>query len=184
MKKKRLEDFVEKLSEDLLRIQEQIDEDKFFNEEFAFVFEKCLRGVSENYQKDKIDAFRGILVNAASGHGFKSGENEYYLNQIERLSALHIRLLSFMAGPEQYLAAHDIPPQRIRGGFSSFLPVVVPDVHLEAIKSAFGDLYQLGYINTDKSIFHTMTSGQGLDLLGDRLTEAGRRFINFCTAPT
>lgn len=184
VKQRRLEIFVEELSEDLLRVQDQIDEDKFFNEEFAFVFEKCLRGVSENYQKDKLDAFRGILVNAASGHGFESGENEYYLNQIERLSTLHIKLLSFIADPEQYLAAHDIPQQRIRGGFSSFFPVAIPDVHIEAIKSAFGDLYQLGYINTDKSMFHTMTSGQGLDLLGNRITEAGRRFINFCKAPT
>jgi len=59
----------------------------------------------------------------------------------------------------------------------------IPGADIEAIKGAFGDLYQIGLINTDRSMFNVMTSGQGLELLGDRLTEAGRRFIAFCTTP-
>ncbi|GAB3309125.1 hypothetical protein GCM10027428_05140 [Haliea atlantica] len=66
-----------------------------------------------------------------------------------------------------------------------FFPVAVPGVNVEVIKSAFGDLYQYGFLNTDKSIFSTMTSGQGLELLGrgGRVTELGKKFIQFCSVP-
>jgi len=53
----------------------------------------------------------------------------------------------------------------------------------EVMESTFGDLHQYGLVNTDKSIFMTMTSGQGLQLLGDRLTDIGKGFVMFCTVP-
>ena len=53
----------------------------------------------------------------------------------------------------------------------------------EVVKSAFGDLHQAGLINTDKSIFATMTSAQGLQLLGGRVSDLGNRFIHFCMVP-
>jgi hypothetical protein len=85
-----------------------------------------------------------------------------------------------MAVPLDYLADMKILPNQIRGGFSSFFPVAIPGVNIEVIKSAFGDLYQYGFIGTDKSIFATMTSGQGLSLLGGRVTPLGSRFMEFC----
>ena len=45
------------------------------------------------------------------------------------------------------------------------------------------DLYTLGFINTSPDIFSTMTSAQGLHLLGDRLTSLGKGFVAFCQAP-
>jgi len=74
--------------------------------------------------------------------------------------------------------------ESIQGGFSQFFPRAIPGVGVDVIKSAFGDLYQYGFINTDKSIFHTMTAGYGLDLLGNRVTELGRSFIEFCITPS
>ena len=99
------------------------------------------------------------------------------------LSALHIRMLRFMVTPEEYLDAAGIPPARIQGGFSEFLPVAIPGIKLQVIRSAFGDLYRYGLINTDQSIFDTMTSGQGLRLLRGRVAELGQNFISFCTVP-
>ncbi|MFN8411622.1 MAG: hypothetical protein U0Z26_04470 [Anaerolineales bacterium] len=75
-----------------------------------------------------------------------------------------------------------IPKERISGGFSNFFPVAIPGVRLEVIRSAFGELNRYGFTNTGESIFGTMTSGQGLELLKGRVTELGNRFIQFCTA--
>jgi hypothetical protein len=88
-----------------------------------------------------------------------------------------------MADPQTYLERRGIPANAIRGGFSQFFPVAISGVQLEVIKSAFGDLYQAGFINTDKAIFATMTSSQGLDLLAGRVSALGKRFIAFCTTP-
>jgi hypothetical protein len=182
-KQKRLEEFAQQVAADLERLQDRIDKDTILTDEFAFLFEQTFRGVAENYQAEKFEAFRGILINAAIGTNLASDEQEYFLSLVNNLSVLHIRILSFMAGPQRYLDARRIPGDHIRGGFSQFFPIVIPGVHVEVIKNAFGDLYQAGLITTDKTIFATMTSSHGLDLLGDRVSELGKRFISFCTVP-
>lgn len=184
-KQQRLEQFATDVAADLDSLQKHVKNDVILRDDFAYIFEQCFRGAAEHYQQDKLDAFRGMLVNAATGFGASSDEREYFLNLVNSLSGLHLRILKFMAMPDRYLSECGISPDRIRGGFSTFLPVAIPGVNVEAIKSAFGELYQYGFINTDKSIFSTMTSGQGLDLLGQgtRVTQFGARFIQFCTSP-
>ncbi len=182
-KQRRLEEFAKQIANDLTELQDRVDEAQILSDQFAFLFEKCFRGVAENYQFEKLDAFRGILLNAALGTDLSEEEEEYFLNLVNTLSVLHIRILRFMTDPPTYLKVNDIPPESIQGGFSDFFPVAIPGIDLEVIKSAFDDLYQYGLINTDKHIFATMTSAQGLSLLGNRVTEMGRKFIEFCTRP-
>ncbi|MFT5719991.1 MAG: hypothetical protein ACI9W6_000280 [Motiliproteus sp.] len=184
-KQSRIEDFAERVAVDLEALQDKVDESAIFTDNFAYTFEKCFRGAAENYQKEKLEAFRGILVNSAIGSDLPDDEKEYFINLVNTLSPLHMRLLKFTFSPVQYLNENSIPQESIRGGFSQFFPVAIPGVNVEVIKSAFGELYQYGFLSTDKSIFSTMTSGQGLDLLGNgsRVTELGKRFISFCTSP-
>jgi len=184
-KQNRLEQFAERIAADLEELQERVNEDNILTDEFAYTFEKCFRGAAENYQQEKLESFRGILVNSALGSNLPENEKDYFLNLVSTLSVLHLRILKFMAKPIEYLEENGIPQENIRGGFSQFFPVAIPGVNIEIIKSAYGELFQYGFFNTDKTIFHTMTSGQGLDLLGNggRVTEFGRRFIDFCTSP-
>ena len=179
----RLEQFAKKIAEDLNTLQNQVDEAKIQTDEFAFLFENCFRGVAENYQNEKLEAFRGILINSAIGVNLSEDEKEYFLNLVNTLSVLHIRMLKFMANPIDYLRENNIATESIRGGFSQFFPIAIPGIALDVIESSFGDLHRYGLISTDKSIFHTMTSGQGIDLLGNRVTQLGANFINFCTTP-
>lgn len=179
----RLEQFAKRITEDLESLQNEVNENLIQTDEFAFIFEKCFRGVAENYQAEKLEAFRGILVNSAIGANISEDEKEYFLNLVSTLSVLHIRILKFMAKPIEYLNENEIAQERIQGGFDQFFPIAIPKIDLEVIKSAFGDLYQYGLIKTDRSIFETMTAGQGLQLLGNRVTPLGMSFINFCTVP-
>ena len=179
----RLEQFAKIIAEDLNKLQNKVDNAKIQTDEFAFLFENCFRGVAENYQKEKLEAFRGILINSAIGVNLSEDEKEYFLNLVNTLSVLHVRILKFMAKPFEYLNDNKIPAESISGGFTQFFPVAIPGVEIGVIEAAFGDLYSYGFINTDKKIFHAMTSGQGMDLLGNRVTQLGANFINFCTAP-
>lgn len=182
-KQRRFEEFTEQFAKDLKKLEEQIDQNKILTDEYAFIFEKCYRGVAENYQKEKLDAFRGILVNTLMETKISEDEKEYFLGLVNNLSVLHIRILKFMYDPKSYLETHNIPLDRIRGGFSEFFPIAIPGIELQVIEAAFSDLYQYGLIGTDKKIFKAVTAGKGLELLGDRVSELGKRFITFCTVP-
>jgi hypothetical protein len=180
---KRLEQFASDVAEDLKKVTNQVNSDYLKTDDFAFMFEKCFRGAAENPQKEKVAAFRGILVNSAIRRDYSEEEKEYFLNLANNLSALHIRILRFMYEPNEYLEDSGISLDRIRGGFSQFFPVAIPGVDMGVIRSAFGELHRFGLVNTDQSIFSTMTAGQGLDLLGGRITALGERFIKFCVSP-
>lgn len=180
---RRLEDFAEQVARDLRDVGARVDSGYLNTDEFAFIFERSFRGAAENYQREKLDAFRGILVNAAIRNDVKQEEKEYFLVLANNLSVLHLRILRFMAEPRAYLGDLQIDERNVRGGFTEMFRLVMPGVDPKIIESAFGDLYQLGLINTDKSIFHTMTSGQGLQLLGNRVAPLGGRFVEFCRTP-
>jgi hypothetical protein len=147
------------------------------------MFESSFRKASENYQKVKLNAFRGIIINSAIRKDITNDEKEYFLNLTNNLTVLHLLILKFMATPEKYLEEMNIPQNRISGGFSSFFPVAIPNVSLDVIKIAFSELHSFGLINTDKGIFGTMTAGQGLELLRDRVSNVGLRFIEFIKTP-
>lgn len=180
---KRLEDFAAKTAEDLKNHADEVDETYLKTDDFAFMFEKCFRGAAENPQKEKLDAFRGILVNSAIRRDLSEEEKEYFLNMANTLTALHIRILTFMAEPLAYLEAAGISQNQIQGGFRQFFPVAIPGVELDVIRSAFGDLHRFGLTNTDQGIFSTMTAGQGLQLLGGRVSSFGEQFIRFIMSP-
>lgn len=179
----RLEKFAQQIADDLLELSSRVNETYIQTDDFAYLFEKSFRGVAENHNPEKINSFRGILINSAVRDDYSEEEKEYFITLVNTLSALHIRMLRFMAQPNQYLSDSGIPEGQIVGGFSDFFPVAIPGVSLSVIESAFGDLYQYGLISTDKTIFRTMTAGQGLHLLGNRVSDFGHRFIQFCISP-
>jgi len=180
---KRIEDFAKQLGEDLKRLSDKIDQDYITRDEFAYMFEQAFRGVSQNYHKDKIEAFRGVLLNSAIRQDIKQEEKEFYLSLVNSLSVLHIRILKFLADPRSYVQEQKMDPNSLQGGFSDIFRKLMPEMDLSILESSFGDLFQLGFINTDKSIFHTMTAASGLQLVGDRVSNLGKKFIEFCKSP-
>jgi hypothetical protein len=44
------------------------------------MFEQSFRAVAEHPQKEKLEAFRGILVNSATRKAYIEEEKEYFLN--------------------------------------------------------------------------------------------------------
>jgi hypothetical protein len=181
---KRLEAFAKQIADDIKQLEGELDGNYIKTDNFAFVFERCFRGAAENYQKEKLDAFRAIILNSAIRKDASEDEKEYFINLVNSLTSLHMRILKFLTMPLEYLQENDIPREKIQGGFSTFMPVAIPGIDLEVIMSAFNDLHQSGLINTDKAIFSTMTSAQGLQLLGNRGAHLGNKFISFCTVST
>lgn len=183
-RQKRVEQFAAQLAQDLDRLQSRVNSDYVLTDEFAFLFEKCFRAVADNPQKEKIDAFRAILVNSVLSSSLLEEEKEYFLTLATNLATLHLRILRFLATPEEYLQAAQIPPESVGGGFSDIFRVVFPGIQLDVAKSALGDLYQNGLISTDKGIFGALTAGSGIPLVKGRVSKLGNSFIAFCTVPS
>jgi hypothetical protein len=179
----RLEEFAEQIAADLRRLSSRLDTNYIQSDEYAYLFEHCFRGAAENYQRDKLQSFRGILVNSPIRKDIGQEEKEYFLSLVNTLTSVHLRVLQYMADPGGYLAVNGIDPSAIRGGFNQSFPAALPGVSLEIIKAAFTDLHGLGFTNTPPSIFSTMTSAQGIQLVQGRVTDFGLRFITFCRVP-
>ncbi len=182
---KRIDRFARQVAEDLKRLSDKIDADYITKDEFAYMFEQSFRGVAQSYQEEKIEAFRAILLNSAIRKDVIQEEKEFFLSLVNNLSVVHIRILKFLANPEAYISEQGINRDSIRGGFRDIFRTLMPELETMIVESAFGDLYQLGLIGTDKSIFHTIVSGSGLQLVGNghRVKDLGRRFIEFCLSP-
>jgi hypothetical protein len=180
---KRISEFAKQIAEDLKRLSEKVNKDYITKDEFAYMFEQSFRGVAQNYQREKIDALRGILLNSAIRQDVRQEEKEFFLSLVNNLSVLHIRILKFLANPRDYVQEQEIDPNSVQGGFRDIFRTLMPEIDTSIIESAFGDLFQLGLIGTNKTIFNTMTSASGLNLVGDRAEALGRKFIEFCKAP-
>jgi hypothetical protein len=135
-----------------------------------------------NYaQKDKLSAYKAILLNSLCNTDVKESEKEYFLNLVNNLTTLHLRILSFLYSPKSYLNARNMDEKSLVGGFSQMFEYVFKDIDFEIIKNAFQELYDMGLVNTKKDAFYTMTSSSGLHLLDDRTSNFGKRFIKFIT---
>ncbi len=183
-KEKRLHNFIRDLTIKLEEHHQQINStnvDYIKTEEFAFIFEESIRGVLSNYQKQKIFCYKGIIINSLR-YNLKSEQKEYFLHLVNNLSDLHLRIISISNNPDAYFEFHNLDKDPVQmAAIGKVFQAALPGIDLDMIKSAYGEIYQMGLFNTDKSIFGTMTSSMGFRIVSGRLTPLGRAFIDFCT---
>ena len=72
----RLMEFTENIAKDLSDLRDDINENYLKSDEYAFIFERCFKGAVENYQKEKIMAFRAVLVNSLTEFEITQTEKE------------------------------------------------------------------------------------------------------------
>jgi hypothetical protein len=134
-------------------------------------------------QKEKRDALRNAVLNAALPHAPDESRQQIFLSWVESLTVWHLRMLKLFADPPAwYQAAKRQPPQwQITGSLSQLLTDAYPELAKEdkLCDKIFKDLYDAGLINT--SGFKTMMSGSGP--LERRATELGNQFLRFITDP-
>lgn len=88
--------FAEVVADDLRAIAARIDACYVKSDEFAYLFERCFKGVIENYQEEKLAAFRAIITNALLQEETPAERKELYLQLAGELAASHIRVLQMM----------------------------------------------------------------------------------------
>ena len=178
----RLETFVGELSEEFKKVEDKIDIEYITTDEFAFLFEQCFKAASDNYQKEKIDSFKAILVNATIDKSLIHLEKEFFLNLTKQLTVLHIQILDFLHDTRDYIKRKSLIESQIQGRYKDFLPVIFPEIEFDTIKIAMDDLNNYGLTVLKSSQFGIMTVSSGLQLLGDRKTTSfGEKYLRFIT---
>lgn len=171
-KQLRMEHFIEETAKILATLQDQIDMNRFHTDHYAYIFEQCLRGVAQHPQQEKIDCYKAILINAAMPSNVTDDEQDYYLNLVNTLSPVHIRLLSILHSVSK------IPQNGPKNGQT--IQTILRGVDKDVIISAAAQFYQLQFMKTKPDSFSGFINVD-LSLIGGRLTSAARKFIEFCT---
>jgi len=179
----RLEKFAEDLAGEIKKIEDNIDIDFIKTDEFAFIFEQCFKAASENYQKEKLDAFKAIVINSLTDYRLDNYEREFFLILTNSLTVLHIKILKFLCCPHEYLSENGISESLLTGKFTDFAPAVFQGVMIQTIMMAFDDLYKYGLISSDYEHFDDKNTSDGFEKIKDGITMYGAEYYGFISPP-
>ena len=140
------------------------------NERFISTVMHASQLALRTHQKEKLAALRNVIANAAQGQSPEEALEHMFLDFIDSLSDLHIRILRLFQNPTP-------PPNLSMGGLSEVLGYNMPELrgHRELYDQFWRDLYSRGLVNTDG--LHTTMSGAGLSQ--KRTTGLGDHFLDF-----
>lgn len=173
-KQMRMERNLEDCFRRLEAIEVVLDQDWIKSDEFGFLFEECVRGFADNYHKEKLDAFKAILIKGAVGSNLEVSEQEYYLGLVHRLTPLHIKLLKIL--DEARRIPQGGPPSQIPYGTIQSIIGVDPDILI----AAYADLETLQFTNTDSRNIGSYLRVP-LDRIGGRINQAATKFLAYIT---
>jgi hypothetical protein len=184
---KRLSTFVAHLSVDIESIKERIQLDYLKKEEFGFLFEQTFRAVLENYQVEKLDALRNILLNSMVSADVNQEMKEYLLGLVGRLGSLHMRFVSLLEDPTSFYKTHEVQDENSQGAIGGSIIQELRKCFTamtdDGIRAVWNDLYNNALVNTEARSLGGMISARGSRALEGRLTEFGRLFVRFIRSP-
>lgn len=124
------------------------------------------------HQKEKLAALRNAIVNVARGQSPDEAVQHMFLDFVDSLSEIHIRILRLFQKPTP-------PPNISMGGLSSVLEHNMPELcgRRDIYDQFWRDLHLRGLVNTNG--LHTTMSGSGL--AEKRTTALGDEFLKFIT---
>lgn len=144
------------------------------NEEFISAVMHASQIALRTHQEAKLDALRNAILNVAKGQAPDEVLQNMFLNFVDTLTELHLRILKVFQAP--------LPPSGISmGGLSNVLEHNLPELrgHRELYDQLWKDLSSRGLVSTDS--LHGTMSGSGL--AQKRTTVIGDAFLGFITEP-
>lgn len=189
----RRDEYIRSLAEGLELLQEKVEgfkiENLSTNESFVTTVLQATQVAIRNHQKEKLDALRNAVLNAALGIDIDEDIQCMYLNFIDELMPWHLRLLKFLDDPKEWIAKNQIALPNWNSWEMGFvITAVFPE--LESRREFYDqmgkDLHSRGL--TDVSNFHvTIKSsgffGQSANNIGGSTTDMGHAFIDYITQP-
>lgn len=128
---------------------------------------------------EKIKIFQNILLNCAIEETIEKTEVLVFLNLIDSLTTIHLKLLVLFDNPVDWFKNNNKPfPQNMMMGSSTIvLDAAYPELagKSDLYNIIWSDLGRFGLVGT--TALQTMVSGSGLS--GSKTTKFGKKFLNF-----
>jgi hypothetical protein len=132
-----------------------------------------------NHQKEKLDALQNAVVNSAKGVDIEENLQLLFLNMIDELTPLHLRVLNYFDNPRKWFEENGIKFSIYMGGAKIGLEEALPELQgkRDVYDMLVTDLHNRGLLSTDKTVLHATMSFEGI--VTSRTTELGKRFLKY-----
>jgi hypothetical protein len=143
------------------------------NTNFQTSFIQASQIVLRTADQEKIDYLKNAVVNSALAEDLSDTIRHIFMQRLDTLTTLHIRLLTFLDDPSKYPA----PQGLISGGLMNVIEATFPALRgqQDLTKTILNELEQMGFASgTNPNV--TMT---GSGLTARRTTNLGHSFLEF-----
>jgi hypothetical protein len=179
-RQQRLEDFIRDFAVGYENFKDkmQIELAKIKTDSFSFIFVNVIQSALIYYQPEKIEAFRAILLNSLTPESPSDELKEYYLNLLNSLTPVHIKILKAVKIPQKFHYEAGYPDD------GTYIKILEPMFEFklkpypnDLIKSAWRELLSKGLVKEEK-IEASASTVKAINIKG-MLTEFGQGFIDF-----
>jgi hypothetical protein len=178
---KRRDALLLKLEADFTALEGRINNEVLTKPYFISIFLQSFRSAMATEQEEKVDSYRAIILNSLVSQNPNIDEIQMMIKITDSLTPLHIKLLKVFRNPREYLEIDQEAKARFgsvyMGGISHLTGACFPQYSPELIKVALKDLTNMGLGNGMESGVTMSEDG----ILAERLTEFGKRYLNFIT---
>lgn len=183
---KRRDEWIESIVKSLKAIEEKVDdfniETLFQNEMFITTVTHASQAAIRNHQKEKLEALRNAVLNAALPNAPEEDIQLMFLNFVDTLTPWHLRILKFFDNPQEWGRKNSIIyPSWAMGSPSTVLEHTFPELkeRRDFYDQVAKDLFVRGLMNIES--LHITITLQGM--LASHTTDMGKQFIDFITSP-
>lgn len=182
-REKKTIEFLSAVAKDLEALKDQIDNEYIKSSEFEYLFQKAWRAAIEQYQEEKIEGFRAILLNSAIGKQATAEERELFINILNDLTGYHFQMLKLLQNPNDWNVRHGmcVKSASLIVSFNQIFKQCFPGWDDERIAIIIDDLNNKKLISLSSTRLMTGLSGGGIEKLENTLTSFGRRFVEYIT---
>ena len=183
---KRKVEWMNRIAERLMELEKKVDGFKLEslggNDLFVTIVTHATIVALRNHQREKLEALQNAVVNSALGIGIDENLQLMFLDFVDSLTPLHLRILVYFEDPAKWLGAHGIKFDVTMGGAGHGLEAAFPELkgQRNIYDQIVQDLFNRGLLNFDKNGLHTMMTASGI--LAQRTTDLGRNFLRFISA--
>jgi len=184
---KRRDEWVESIAKELKELENSVEgfriENLAGNESFVTVVVQATTVAIRNHQKEKLEALRNAILNAALSCNIEENLQLMFLNFIDTFTPWHIKILKFFQNPREWMQAHDIKVPAISlGGVNAILENAFPEIseRRDFYTQVIRDLDTRGLTDAG-GVLNVMMTEDGM--YSPRIKSLGNQFLEFISHP-
>lgn len=184
---RRRDEWIESIARGLKALGERVDDFKIEalsdNQMFVTTVMYASQAAIRNHQKQKLEALRNAVLNAALPNAPEEDIQLMFLNFVDMFTSWHLRILEFFDDPVEWGRRNGITYPSWSGGWpATVLEHAFPDLtgRRDFYDVIVKDLFVRGLMNTE-TLRVSFATSEGL--FASRTTAMGKQLIDFITTP-